>query len=226
MKEGKNTIRIVTKRISDSIFARQVCDVRFMRADPQNTNSFETLNGIYQSPVEADEYEVKFSVTCENKIQWLWESGDQIQDLTDADRNSIFKIIQKTTDAFFKKDVGLVRKHMIPVWGKGPCPEDLLPAGMNYSKMEEKNAEILQQIFGYSDYNVTIAKQKDLEYLQGGKTVMVTRKTSDDPGLKNSIIFAGHSPNFKPESGAMNWSISYDILHFLKIDKKWTMLVP
>lgn len=225
MRKGSNPIRITTKR-HDSISARDECDIRFVKVtDPMNPNSAETLGGIHHSPSDADQYEVEFEVTSERPIVWLWERADTLGGrLTDADRKSISNLIGRLADGLRKKDTDAVRKYVTMPWGSGPPPECMVSPKMSRKELEKRQRELLQKMFDYPDFTVTVSDPGEREFIVGTQAVMVCTKPAQDPSVKNYIIYAGHAPDYEEAVGEMASTISLEQLHFFKVDGKWIML--
>jgi len=225
MKKGSNSIRITTKRLSDSPFARDTCDIRFVEmTDPTDPDSVETLGGIYESPPDADEYEVEFEVTSESGIVWLWERADALDGLTDADRKGIEDLLAKLADGLRKKDLDVVSRCFAMPWGSGPPPESVVSPKMSQKEIDAQQREFLGKIFAYPDLTVTALDPGERELIVGTQAVMVCAKPVRDPAVDSYVIYAGHGPDYEAPSGEMSWSISYEQLHFLKVDEKWVML--
>ena len=214
MKIGSNTIQIITKRVGADA---SDCDIRFVKLmDPMDPNSAETLNGIHHSPADAEQYEVQFQVVLSrNPATWLWQRAKSLEGFTDADRAKIAELLKNAADALAQKNPGLYLERMTPAWGDGPWPASLRPTNIGLEELEKKRLEILERICSYSDFVVTVAPQKEWEYLVGKRVVMVCRKPITDPSIKNCILYAGHSPDYEAQSGEVTWSISRKQIHFL-----------
>lgn len=88
MKRGPNSIRITTKRLAAHAAD---CDIRFVKVtDATDPHAGETLNGIHESPAEADHYEIQFEVVVPRApATWLWQRAESLEVFTDADRARI-----------------------------------------------------------------------------------------------------------------------------------------
>lgn len=223
LKKGSNAVRIVTKRVSESIIASR-CEIRFLQMTQGEPYSAEILDGIRYSPAEQDNYEFEFTVDCDNNTSWLWQNTDAISTVTDSDKKIISNLIKSLAVAFNKKDADSIFDQLIPVWGKEQCPEELLPPNIDCTDIKISAKKQLNQIFEYQDYTVTVSDENDWEYFYGKNTVMVSMKPVTDPQISNNIIYAGH--NNKKISNKMTFSISYNSIHFVKLNNEWSMLIP
>ena len=218
---GPNTVRIKADRLQGEgpAFSR-ACEIRLDRwpINATDPNQVEMLGGIDDDgSAKRDSFETTVEFRADVPIRWGWQDADDINALTDADRDAIWKIVKQYADTLKSRD----RKALDSLLSAR------VPLHPGKAVLQDRVMTAFEEVCKYEDYTVTIVPRDKARFTVGSKVVTVFddekepfRAEADDPEL----LHAGHALEHEDASGEPVYDLSVERMLFVKMRGKWRVL--
>jgi len=167
----------------------------------------------YQERQRLLEKQESFRFEAAVPVQWIWEDGDRVEELTEVDRKSILAVLSSLGDAYRERDWAAITSLCVTWYGHGGPPEGMMDAVAVFRAEAEG-------VGNYNDYTVRVASSDRVRLEPGTRVVLASVE-------KGQIIYAGHrkTPNTREHTEsffAAQPCLGDDgEMHFVRLEGKW-----